>query len=74
MKYVVTDLRQVDYEFECEALADFKYSIAPEGGSTNLQTEKEYVRDMEMGRPRTLNEHQALSFIQPKNFVKGRNW
>ncbi len=36
-RFVVSGLRKVDYEFECEALADFKYSIDP--SKTNAEAE-----------------------------------
>ncbi len=37
------DMKPIAYEFECECLADFKYSIDSESGETNRQTEKRLV-------------------------------
>lgn len=45
-RYMVKDLRQVDYEFECEGLADFKYGIVP-NKETNKELEESLVRALE---------------------------
>ena len=66
------DLQRVDYEFECEALADFKFSQGT--GLTNRETEERFVRELELGeRNDQMTVDEALKFVQPKIFVKGRN-
>lgn len=44
MRYVIQDLRFVDYEFECEALADFKFGTDK---VTNKEKEEAFVRTLE---------------------------
>ena len=82
VKYVLKDLRQVDYEFECEALADFKYCISravEDGGLTNASMEELLISEMEriacssdQQKPEITLE-EALKYIQPRSFTKGRN-
>ena len=68
------DLRQVDYEFECEGLADFKYGIVP-NKETNKELEESLVAALEKndGEKQILSMEEALSYIQPRSFTKGRN-
>jgi hypothetical protein len=41
---VIKDLRQIDYEFETEALADFKYQI---GSHTNRTSQENLTHQVE---------------------------
>ena len=82
------DLKQVDYEFECEGLADFKYGIVPNKSNylllftrcvyfkeTNKELEESLVAALEKndGETQILSMEEALSYIQPRSFTKGRN-
>jgi hypothetical protein len=71
---VVKDLRQVDYEFECEGLADFKYGISP-NKETNKELEESLFSTLSKNGSdkHILSMEEALSYVQPRSFTKARN-
>ena len=74
-RYVIKDLRQIDYEFETEALADFKYQVGSHTNRTSQENlthrvEQLYLKEAEVPQ---LSVEEAMAFIQPKMFTKGRN-
>lgn len=75
VRYVVKDLKSISYEYETEALADFKYNI--QGRKLNSEVREELTKGVEeavcSGKEVPLNMAEALAFMQPKMFTKGRN-
>lgn len=70
----------MDYDFETEALADFKFAIDP--AKSNSQAEEDLIARMTKeacGQSRhggllpSLTCGEAMKFIQPYAFVKGKN-
>jgi len=72
---VVKDLKGISYDYETEALADFKHNIA--GPKLNSECREALTKGVEeavcSGKEMPLTEAEALAFMQPKMFTKGRN-
>ena len=43
--YRIHKVRKLDYEFECEALADFAFSTSHDGEKSNVQVTRDSIRD-----------------------------
>ena len=72
---MVKDVKDVSYEYETEAVADFKHNI--DGRKLNSECREALAKGVEeavcSGKELPLAEEEALSFMQPKMFTKGRN-
>ena len=74
VKYQLTQLRPVQYEFDFEALADFKYSIG-EGDLTNRKQEARLIKSIEkkQAAPERFGFEEVIEYMQPNHFTRGKN-
>lgn len=75
MRYAIKDIGQVEFEFEVEALADFKYCL--DASRTNLESQDLLAKRVEeavcRGEELAMSQEEALAYVQPRMFTKGRN-
>lgn len=70
-------VKQVDYEFECEALADLAYQlpkndVQPEKAASNKEIQREYLVDSALGKESKLSLNELVELSRPAAFTQGK--